>query len=139
MNETFPMLRSVLTIYALEPATGGNEDVVAVRTQQFDGIVAWNIDASTRYDIAPHTVHARARPKDAAFIFFCLKWVVQKSLRSKRRKFGTKHAPSPAGQHALGCIADAPAHTAFPQTIRQLKRLGSWRYLHLQWGNKYDK
>ena len=61
------------TVYALEPATGRYEDVVTVWTEQFNGIVAGDIDAPTRYDIASHTVHARARPKDATFILFCLK------------------------------------------------------------------
>jgi hypothetical protein len=61
------------TVYALEPATGRYEDVVTVWTEQFDGIVPGDIDAPTRHDIASHTVHAWARPKDATFILLCLK------------------------------------------------------------------
>ena len=129
---------SLHTINALEPAARGHIYVVAVGTEQLDGVYTRHVRPSARNDIAGNAVNARARAKDSVLVFF--------RLVGRRRLIGSvppslmarcgMGSPSPAGQRASGCIADERVHTTFPRTTPQWRRLGFWKHLRPQWGDK---
>ena len=66
----------VHTIYALESTARWDIDIVAVGTEQFDGIDSRYIRPSARDNIGSHTVYPWARAKYSGFVFVHLDRVV---------------------------------------------------------------
>jgi hypothetical protein len=119
------------TINALESAAWGHVDIVAVGTEQLDGIYARHIRPPAGNDIAGNAVNARARAENSVLVFLRLD-NREEDVSSSEPHGATwdgMGSPSPAGQHASGCIAGAQVHTTFLQTTLQWRRLGFWKHL----------